>query len=253
MAVHGSACHPVRDMRCRVVSCVQATHDIRILGLEIEAGGPLVFSAGQYVELLFRDLPGRDYSMASRPDEESLEFHVRQEVGGEVSRFVVESLTTGEVVRARGPFGDAYLRQRLTGPILAVAGGTGLAPIKSIVGTALAMGMTQYIHLYYGAREARDIYLEDHFNTLAADHPNFRFTVAVSAPRNTTVHRTGLVGDVVIEDLGDLRGWTAYIAGPPVMVESVQNTVIAHGLDPGHCFADPFITMAEKAALAAEN
>src|SRR4051812_33576179 len=81
--------HPQRLLKCRVGALEQATHDIRIVRLEILSGGPFTFSAGQYARVTFGALAPRDYSMANRPDAPgeagALEFHIRQMSGGTAS------------------------------------------------------------------------------------------------------------------------------------------------------------------------
>ena len=74
--LHTAAEHIQRELDCTVVSLAEATHDIRILTLKIDAGGPYDFSAGQYARVQFAGQPGRDFSMASRPGEADLVFTV---------------------------------------------------------------------------------------------------------------------------------------------------------------------------------
>lgn len=245
--------HPLRDLTCRVDALEGATHDIRIVRLGIESGGPFTFSAGQYARLTFGDLPPRDYSMASRPGDEGLEFHVRRTEDGTVSQYVAETLSLSERVRVQGPYGAAHLREDHRGPILALAGGSGLAPVKSIVESALAAGARQPIHLYLGVHDERDVYLEAHFAGLSARHPNLRFTPVLSAPSGPTARRTGLMCDVVAADFADLDGCKAYLAGPPVMVETTVEALLESGLGREDCHADAFYTEAEKAALETET
>jgi naphthalene 1,2-dioxygenase ferredoxin reductase component len=242
--------HPQRRLTCRVTELAPLTHDITRLRLAIEAGGPFVFSAGQYAALRFAALPPRDYSMANRPDEALLEFHVRRMGAGSTSAYVTETLRPGDRVIVEGPFGACYLRDRHNGPILALAGGSGLAPIKSIVETALARGRRQPVHLYYGARDERDIYLEAHFRALAARHDNLRYTPVLSQPSRSTARRVGLVHEVVAADLPDLDGAKAYLAGPPPMVEAATALLVdRRGMRRQDVHADAFYTEAEKAAL----
>ncbi len=244
--------HPERRLVCRVVGLEQATHDIRRIKLEITSGGPFTFSAGQYATLRFADLPPRDYSMANRPDEAVLEFHIRRMGGGSASAYVAERLRLGEEVVVEGPYGSSWLREKHGGPIVAVAGGSGLAPIKSIVETALATGMGQPIHLYFGARDERDMYLEDHFRSLAARHGNLRFTPVLSQPSGTTERRLGLVHEAVAADLSELDGAKAYLAGPPPMVEAATTLLVKRlGIRREDVHADAFYTEAEKQALGA--
>ncbi len=241
--------HPSRRLTCRVVSIANATHDIRILRLEILSGGPFDFSAGQYASIEFPGLPPRDYSMANRPDEKVLEFHIRLLPGGAVTPFVARQLRVGDLVRIAGPLGTSYLREKHTGPIVALAGGSGMAPIKSIVETALARGMQQPITLYFGVRAERDLYLEDHFKALAARHANLTFIPVLSEPDGPTSRRTGFLADTVRADFASLDGVKAYLAGPPVMVETAVAALTDLGVRRQDCHADAFYSEAEKAAL----
>src|SRR5262245_41855617 len=149
-------------LACRAVELQQATHDILILHLEPPADARFDFRAGQYARLGFANLPMRDYSMANRPDAQLLEFDIR-DVGDGASRYAVRRLALGETVTVAGPFGDAHLRADHAGPIIAIAGGSGLAPVKSIVETALHLGHARAIRLYFGVRSERDLYLAGHF------------------------------------------------------------------------------------------
>lgn len=237
--------HALRRLEARVVAIEDATHDIRIVRLEIMAGGPLVFSAGQYAAVRFGGMPPRDYSMANRPDENLLEFHVRRMHKTGASAYVAEALAAGEPVSLEGPLGDAWLRLDHAGPILGLAAGSGLAPLKSIVETALAAGLAQDLHLYFGARAERDLYLERRFLDLAARHRNFRYVPVVSG-RATAGRRRGDPAAAVLADFASLAGFKAYVAGPPAMVEAAMAKLVARGLAPADLHADPFYSEAEK-------
>lgn len=244
--------HPVRTVACRVADLVQATHDIRIVQLEQLDGGPLVYSAGQYARVAFLDQPERDYSLASRPSAPLLEFHIRNMESGP-SLYVSTGLRVGDRARVRGPFGSTYLRTEHPGAILTVAGGSGLAPMKAIVEEALAQGLTQPIHLYFGARDERDVYLEDHFARLAREHPNLRFVPVLSEAAGPTSRRTGLVTDAIAADFPDLRGAVAYLAGPPPMVEAAAQLFPELGMEQESVHADAFIGEDERQRLEGDK
>lgn len=235
---------PLRRFGARVAEIEDATHDIRIFRLAPVDGPPLAFRAGQYARLRFADLPPRDYSMANRPGEPLLEFHVRN-VGDGASGYVAHRLTCGEIVAVEGPLGDAYLRAEHVGPVIAVAGGSGLAPIKSIVETALSAMRAQPVHCYFGARDERDVYLERRLRGLEAEHARFRFVPVLSEPTGPSARRRGPVGDAVAADFGSLAGAKAYLAGPPAMVESVTAMLRARGLSDDDIHADPFYSEEE--------
>ena len=242
------AVHASRRLDCRIAAIGRATHDIRILTLDIEGGGPFDFTAGQYAALAFDGLPPRDFSMASAPGAERLEFHVRLVSGGQVTRHVLETLAIGDPVSVSGPMGTAHYRANHRGPILLVAGGSGLAPIKSIAESALAGGARQDMFLYFGARAESDVYLEAHIAALAARHPNLRLVTVLSEPDGPTERRTGWLADALAADFADLDGFKAYLAGPPAMVDSCTERLRALGLARKDCHADAFYTEAEKAS-----
>ena len=239
--------HPIRHMTGRVARIEPMTRDILRVRLEIEAGGPFVFSAGQYCRVRFAGLPERDFSMANVPDDPTVEFHIRHVPGGAVGAYVAETLAPGEHVHLRGPFGASWLRGAHRGPIYALAGGSGLAPVKSIVEHALAGGRAQDIFLYFGVRDERDLYLEDYFRGLAAAHPNLHFIPVLSEPGAPTARRTGFLHEALDADIVDFDGCKAYIAGPPAMVEAATRLLGTRGMRREDVHADAFYTEAEKA------
>ncbi len=245
-----TAVYASRLLNCRVAGIRAATHDIRILSLDIESGGPFDFAAGQYAALSFDGLPPRDFSMASPPGADPLEFHIRLVRDGLVTRHVMDVLRVGDPVAVRGPAGTAHYRKTHRGPILLAAGGSGLAPMASIAAHALAGGAQQDMFLYFGARSERDVYMEDRFAALAARHANLRFTVVLSEPDGPTARRTGLLADALASDFRTFEGFKAYLAGPPAMVETCVERLAALGLARKDCHADAFYTEAEKACAA---
>ena len=232
--------HPSRVMRCRVAALEELTHDIRGLRLEIEAGGPFIFSAGQYAQLEFAPGLSRHYSMAGIPNEQALTFHIRHMPGGQTSSYAATQLKVGDMVKVSGPLGVAYLREAHMGPVLLVAGGSGLAPMQSILRTLLMRAHAAPVALYFGVRSERDLYHEELLNGLAARHPNFRFHVVLSEQKGERGRRYGLVHEAVAADLVGSEGLMAYLAGPPVMVEAATAALQAKGARPRQIHADAF-------------
>lgn len=240
--------HPRCRLNGRVTAIGDATHDIKHVRLAIDEAGPFAFTAGQYARLTFAGAPARDYSMASAPGEREFEFHIRRVPGGAATERIHARLKPGDPVLIEGPFGASYLREQHVGPILCVAGGSGLAPIKAIVEAAIACGMKQPIHVYFGARGERDLYLVDYFQNLARRHPHLRFIPVLSEAPAQARWRTGWVTDAVGDDLDTLDGWKAYVAGPPPMVEAAMRIGAARGLRPEDLHADVFYTPEDASA-----
>jgi NAD(P)H-flavin reductase/ferredoxin len=239
--------HPRRILTCKVVGLDDATHDIKRVRLAIDSGGPFDFSAGQFASVTFAGCAPRDYSMANMPGDPILEFHVRRSASGTVSAYVAKTLKIGDSVRVEGPFGASYLRESHRGPIIAVAGGSGIAPIKSIVERALAQKLPQHIYLYFGVRTERDLYLHDHFTALAKQHDTLHFTPVLSEAASGGI-RAGLVHEAVARDFDEVDGCKAYLAGPPVMVEAATKLLEQRGMRRIDIHADAFYTAAEMAS-----
>jgi ferredoxin-NAD(P)+ reductase (naphthalene dioxygenase ferredoxin-specific) len=232
--------HPARIVKATVVAIEDLTHDIKRLVLR--PAKPVEFSPGQYVQLQFTPEHARPYSMAGLGSDGLFEFHVRLVADGRVTSYIANQLQVGDAVKVSGPLGSAYLRRKHEGPMLCVAGGTGLAPILAILRGAIAQGMKNPVHLYFGVRSPRDVYGLPWLDQLKREHPGLAVNIVVTSAGNPASQRCGLVTDAIEQDHGDLTGWRAYLCGSPPMVEAA--TVIARrkGIAAGHIHADAFYT-----------
>jgi naphthalene 1,2-dioxygenase ferredoxin reductase component len=228
--------HPARLVKATVARLDDLTHDVKRLCLR--PAGPLAFSPGQYATLAFTRNHVRPYSMAGLANDGELEFHLQLEPRGRVTTYVAETLRPGDAVRVSGPLGTAYLRH--LGPMLCIAGGTGLAPMLSIVRGALASGMTNPIHLYFGVSSSAHLYGVQWLEELANRHRNLKLHVVVNAGNTAPRFRRGLVTDAVAHDWKSLAGWRAYLAGTPAVVEAATLLVRRNGVHPEHIHAEAF-------------
>jgi ferredoxin-NAD(P)+ reductase (naphthalene dioxygenase ferredoxin-specific) len=227
-------------VKATVAAIEHLTHDTRRLRLRLAK--PLEYSPGQYAELQFTPEHVRPYSMAGLGDGNELEFHVRLMPGGRVTGYIERALKPGDAVRVSGPLGTSYLRRRHEGPMLCVAGGTGLAPILSIIRGAIAQGVSNPIHLYFGVRSRRDVYGLQWLGQLQRAHPALKLQVVVASGADARQHRSGLVTDAIEADLDDLEGWRAYLCGSAPMVEAATLMAKRLGLPPERVHADAFYT-----------
>lgn len=233
--------HPLRELRAEVVGTEFVTHDILRLRTKVD-GLALQFAPGQYCTLALPGVPDRDYSMANAPGGKELEFHIRRVPGGQTSGAIHNRLRIGDRVHVTGPRGSAQLRTRHTGPILAVAGGSGLAPILSILEAAVAQGMRQPIHVYFGGREERDLYGLECLAELSERHGDMTVVPVLSSPSESTTRRAGFVHAAVDADFASFYGWKCYSAGPPVMIDALTEVVLGKGLQRDDLHADAFFT-----------
>ncbi len=224
-----------------VVSGIKpAGQDVVVLTLQLPERTPLHFRPGQFAKLRFGKLPSRSYSMANQPGEGKLVFHIRVLPGGAVSQHIAGGLMPGDRVEVRGPFGEACWQQG-TRPaaLLLLAGGTGLAPLLSVLDAALAEGMpAEQIHLYHGVRTPDDLYAGDLLNWRSRQE-GFRF-VPVYSEAAGPQDRSGYVHEAVGEDFAMLTGAMVHVAGPQAMVDAVRHLVTRRGVSPSWIRADAF-------------
>jgi ferredoxin-NAD(P)+ reductase (naphthalene dioxygenase ferredoxin-specific) len=230
--------HPARSVTATVAEIEVMTPDIRRVTLK--PARPIEFSPGQYAHLQFARGITRPYSMAGLGSDKTLEFHVRLIPGGVASGLINRTLRPGSTVKVSGPLGCSYLRRRHDGPMLCVAGGTGLAPILSIVRGSLHAGMRNPIHLYLGAASPRDVYGLPALEELRRAHPALTVHVVVASGAPAATHRRGLVTQAIEQDLRDLSGWRAYLCGSPPVVEATALLARRRGIAHESIHADAF-------------
>jgi naphthalene 1,2-dioxygenase ferredoxin reductase component len=233
---------PMVKLKTRVSYVGPVAHDVMVLRLTLPKGAEFNFRPGQFAKLRFAKLPVRSYSMANQPGEAELEFHIRMVPGGTVSQYVANQLQTGEAVEVRGPFGDAYwhdIESARQGPLLLLAGGTGMAPMLSVLGAALNDGMPpEQIHVYHGVRGKRDLYAEDRLQAVMTER-GFRF-VPVYSHDQVDNARQGLLHEAVGKDFGSLQAARIFVAGPPPMVDAVKDLAAERGASADQILADAF-------------
>ncbi|GIT54310.1 MAG: hypothetical protein Ct9H300mP16_14700 [Pseudomonadota bacterium] len=113
---------------------------------------------------------------------------------GRFTGHVFEGLKERELLRFQGPFGTFFLRPDSTGPVILMAGGTGLAPIKAILEEAFHQGIDRRFHLFWGVRARHDLYLHDQLLGLSHEHANLTMYRFCQNRRQTTAGQARPVG-----------------------------------------------------------
>jgi CDP-4-dehydro-6-deoxyglucose reductase len=233
----------VKKLPCRVQSKKLLTHDVMELTLKLPVTERLQFLAGQYIDILLPDGRRRAFSLANAPhDDQLLVLHVRHVPGGEFTDYVFHQLEEKSILRIEGPLGKFYLREDSDRPMIFMAGGTGFAPIKSLMEHCLAERISRPIHFYWGARAKRDLYSHELAEQWARQHSHIQYTPVLSEPvqEDHWQGRTGYVHQAILEDFADLSTYDVYACGPPVMVSAGQQAFEQQGLDLAHYYSDAF-------------
>lgn len=231
-----------KTIEAKVYRIARPAADVTVLTLRFPIGLRAPFKAGQYLQILMEDGDRRNFSLANAArDNDGAELHIRHVAGGKFSTQFLPQLAVGDRLEVEVPFGDFFLRDSAR-PVILLASGTGFAPIKSIIQTAIHKGEQRPMHLYWGARRREDIYLWELPAKWASRLPWFSFTPVLSEPSASWSGRTGLVHDAVQQDHAGLSGMDVYACGNPLMVFGAQRDFTErHGLPEAQFFADAFV------------
>lgn len=234
----------IKTLPCRVASMRRLAHDVMELKLKLPATERLQFLAGQYIDILLRDGRRRSFSLANPPHhDEFLELHIRHVPGGHFTEHVFNEMKEKALLRLEGPLGSFFLREDSQRPVILVAGGTGFAPIKAILEHAFEIGDPRPMHLYWGVRAKRDLYMDELVHQWLQRQPSLRYTPVLSDPleEDAWSGRTGFVHEAVLEDYSDLSGYDVYMAGPPAMIEAAREAFMQQrGLPEAQLYYDSF-------------
>jgi Na+-transporting NADH:ubiquinone oxidoreductase subunit F len=238
----------VREYTAVVSALRDLTYDIKEVRLRLVDPPEIRFVAGQYVQFevpayaLTPEPVYRAYSVASDPcSAGEIELEIRLVPNGICTTYVHKHLKVGERVRINGPYGEFRLHES-DRPILFVAGGSGMAPIKAILADMRRARCPRQTVYFFGARSARDLFLVDAMRALERELPAFRFVPALSAPQpgDGWTGETGLITEVVDRHVADASGMEAYLCGSPLMIDACIAVLRARGMPPDRIFYDKF-------------
>ncbi len=209
--------------------------------IRLRAGRAPRFLPGQYLQIRYGSDSWIPFSIASSPDElPYLTLHYLAQPGADDAARMDAILESETQVELLLPCGDCGLPRPLKRPLLALAGGSGIAGIRSLLRTLLPAPVA--VKVYWGAATAEDLYLREELDALAIRNAEFTWTPVSETAAPTC--RTGRVGDVVAEDIAagrlNLSDWEVLIAGGPPMVWGTVETLKPFGLTANETRSDVF-------------
>ena len=203
--------------------------------------------AGQHVDVRLTAEDGyqaqRSYSIASAPEDERLALTVERLEDGEVSPFLVDELSTGDRFELRGPIGGYFVWEAGSGPLLLVAGGSGIVPLMAMLRHREAAGSDEPATLLYSARTLDDLIYRDELARLAAQDggPDVAYTLTRARPEGWTGYDRRVDAAMLAEVLGSAdSGATAFVCGPTRFVETVADALVGLGHDPARVKTERF-------------
>lgn len=227
--------------------------DVSILHLRFQTGVRARFAAGQYLEIILPDGQRRSFSMANSPHEnDGVQLHIRHMPGGGFTSSVVPNLVKGDVLQIELPHGDFYLREESDRPLLFIAGGTGFAPVKSIIDHIIKRGIERPINLFWGSRSPDGLYAPEVVKKWLKLRPSMRYEPVISGPIDAAEWsgRLGRVDQAVLETFDSVRDFDVYACGAPAMVQAVRSALEGQrGLPPTQFFSDSFVAESPAAMV----
>ncbi|MFV0459214.1 MAG: NADH:ubiquinone reductase (Na(+)-transporting) subunit F [Actinomycetales bacterium] len=249
-AEEGITMHPVQDYVGTISAMQDCARETKRITIDLDT--EITFNAGQYVQVR---LPGddgvtRSWSIASPPSStRQIELTVKRTPGGRgTDGWIFKDLAVGDTISLAGPYGRFFARPLREKPMIMIGGGTGLAPLKSMVAYLLEEGIEDEIYLYHGGREAVDLYDVEFFRALEEEHSDvFHYRPCLSQEEGVDGTSFGLVTDVIADDFPTLRGHVAYLCGPPPMVEASMKMLMKKRLFPRDTYREDFFDSSDKA------
>jgi ferredoxin-NADP reductase len=228
-----------------VVELVDETPRSKTLVLEHQAWPG--HRAGQHVDVRLTAQDGyqaqRSYSIASAPEDPHLLLTVERLEDGEVSPYLVDELRPGDEVELRGPIGGYFVWEaRLGGPLMLIAGGSGIVPLRAMLRHRIGIGSDVDVRLLYSSRSLEDVIY--HSELLAADAAD-RVEVTLALTREWPKDWSGQRGRITPEALRAVS-WPPqqrpliYVCGPSGFVEAISGSLVRAGHDPGRIRTERF-------------
>lgn len=229
-----------------VKAITELTHDI--FEVTVSLNEKIEFNAGQYIKLAPSSggIPARCYSFSHAPcadGDTEVSFFIRQVPNGKLSNWVTQNIAIDEAIIADGPMGDFFLRDSAT-PVVCIAGGSGLAPILSVLEGALASHAAitkQPVQIFLGVRQQRDLYGQQRIQAIAEKwHAEVEFIPVLSAEPDDSdwQGKRGMVTDHLPEQFAN--GTHAYLCGPPPMLDAAMDELVKKNVDMGDIYFDKF-------------
>lgn len=199
------------------------------------------FHPGQYLKYLSDEHIPIPYSIANIPnDAGTIELQIKHVPDNHFVTELISKVKKGKSLSLRGPYGNMRYYPELDLPIIFMAGGTGIVPIKALIEHVISVNSTQSVQLYWGGKTQQDLYLMDDLKQLASQHANFEFTPIISGNDEFWQGETGLVHEIIAQQHEDLSHYQVYASGPAEMVYAAYDAFITKGLKPQLMFSDTF-------------
>ncbi|CAK0777526.1 Methane monooxygenase component C [Azospirillaceae bacterium] len=209
-----------------------------------ERGAAAEFDPGQFMQLLIPETPEkRAYSLSNVPNWDGLlEFLIRLRKGGKFSDFLLHDARNGESLHVVGPQGAFTLQENGLRPRWFVAGGTGIAPMLSMLRRMAEFQEPHEARLYFGVNHESELFALDDLERLKNELPQLKITLCVWKPIEVWNGFTGTPVDALKQDLATATiKPDIYLCGPPILIESCERAALDSGVPATQIISERFL------------
>jgi Na+-transporting NADH:ubiquinone oxidoreductase subunit F len=237
----------IGEYRARCTMIVDLARDIRQLRLELVSPKTIHYIPGQYIQMKVPVYRGneevtRGYSIASDPLEKgAIELIIRRAPHGISTTWIFEHLKHGDEIAFSGPYGEFHLSAAGV-PIIFVAGGSGIAPIRCMLHEMRHKGIKRTATFYFGVNRVSEMFFVDEMRRFETDLHDFRFVpvVARCEAQGDWQGETGLVTEALARNVKDASAMEAYLCGSPGMIDASTRALRSLGMPDKSIFYDRF-------------
>lgn len=224
----------VRKISCQVQSVTPLNTDTYLVSLVPADGSQPQYAAGQYLQLIMPDGSPRSFSIASAPESQLIDVHIKVIPGHERAQQVIDHVRRRRVVTVELPFGECHLPDN-EHPLLMIAGGTGFAPMKSLIESSLARHETRDLWLYWGAANKSQLYWHEQMLALSTQHLRLHYVPVLAMADEGWYGATGFPHLKAADDHGDFSAFEVFCSGSEGMARAVYAFMQAKDV-PDHRF-----------------
>lgn len=238
----------IQEYTCKCTDIRDLTHDMKQFRFELMEPKTINYIPGQYIQLLTpvyeksSEEVYRAYSISSDPaDKNIIELIIRLVPGGICTTYCFEYLKVGDEIRMNGPYGDFRLSET-EAPIVFIAGGSGMAPIKCMLHEMINTGNQRKASYYFGANKVKELCLVDLMRRFESELADFTFIPVMASPGEDESWdgERGLVTHAVERNLKNADECEAYLCGSPGMIDAAVEVLKKMGVTENRIFYDKF-------------
>ena len=237
----------VKEYRAVCSDIRELTNDIRQFRFELKNDETIDYIPGQYVQLFTPKYPGnneevyRAYSISSDPaNKRMIELIIRLVPNGICTTYCFEHLKVGDEVKFNGPYGD-FTMSPTQAPMIFVAGGSGMAPIKCILHHMRNTGSQRKAFFFFGAKSFADQFFESEMREFERTLSDFTYIPVVGQDESGQWQgEKGLVTEAIARKFDNYPEAEGYLCGSPGMIQTSVKTLTEIGVDEEKIYFDSF-------------